>query len=98
MAKPTRNLVADDHAPVRGLIAKLLSTERDWLVGGGRCRRRRDSEEILSRFGGAGYSNAANERHRGRQINTSILSDHDYSERQFAWVEPLYRGTQENWC
>ena len=32
MAKPTRNLVADDHAPVRGLIAKLLSTERDWLV------------------------------------------------------------------
>jgi len=32
MANPTRILVADDHAPVRGLIAKLLSTKPDWPV------------------------------------------------------------------
>ena len=43
MANPARILVADDHAPVRGLIAKLLSTKPDWLV----CAEAADGKEAV---------------------------------------------------
>lgn len=43
MTKATRILVADDHAHVRDLIAKLLSTEPGWLV----CAEAADGEEAV---------------------------------------------------
>jgi len=43
MAKLTRILVADDHASVRGLIARLLSTQPDLLV----CAEAEDGMEAV---------------------------------------------------